>query len=530
MPLLSSIVGYWKLDEASGTRNDSHGTAHLTQSGSPSSTTGKLNDAASFNGTAMQLASASDTTFSFGDTDASCSLWVRLNTKATFQSIFSTANFNVVYNSGLDRFVCNFILPSSSQGVTANALGSPSTGTWYHIVCRHNATTDTISITVNSTNTNSVSNNLGLSTSAGVVRVSDSGGNFLDGDVDEVGVWNKYLSDDEVAELYNSGGTPPSYDTFQDDQALAGTMRCQSTFSGSLTVTEAPACDDYVTGYAKRKKITVDHTNVDSDLTDFPLLVKITDDAEIGAVAHATGQNIRFTSSDGITLLKYERESFSVTGGEATGIFWVKVPTISGSANTDIYIYYDNSSAVDGEDAENVWVDFRQVNHLQESASGPFLDSTSNNVDGTASGGLTSVAGTIGNAIDLDGTNDTHISFSNQSLGSAFAISLIATPATLNLNRQFVSTWNTTGWVFRTGSVSSAQQIEFFDGTNNHVTAGNHLSAGVKSYVAVTLTGSTYTIYHNGVSVYSGSGLATPQTGPGDMLLGNLPGAGTFEV
>ena len=96
----------------------------------------------------------------------------------------------------------------------------------------------------------------------------------------------------------------------------------------------------FLTGYTKRKKITIDKTYVDSDQSNFRLYVPFTNDADIGADIDSDGYNIRFTDSDGTTLLNYERQSFSVNGSnQATGKFWVKVPTVYSATNTDIYIY-----------------------------------------------------------------------------------------------------------------------------------------------------------------------------------------------
>jgi hypothetical protein len=64
----------------------------------------------------------------------------------------------------------------------------------------------------------------------------------------------------------------------------------------------------WLTGWSYRKKLTVDHSKVDSDCSDFPVKVIF----DVGnfdfAKALSTGNDIRFTSSDGETLLKYERE------------------------------------------------------------------------------------------------------------------------------------------------------------------------------------------------------------------------------
>jgi hypothetical protein len=45
----------------------------------------------------------------------------------------------------------------------------------------------------------------------------------------------------------------------------------------------------WLADYIKRKKITISKTNVTADLTDFPLLVKITGDTDIGGTSNADG-------------------------------------------------------------------------------------------------------------------------------------------------------------------------------------------------------------------------------------------------
>jgi hypothetical protein len=120
----------------------------------------------------------------------------------------------------------------------------------------------------------------------------------------------------------------------------------------------------------------------DANLTGFPVEVPIVADADIGAECLASGYDIRFTADDGITLLSYERESFAVASGEATGIFWVK--TSVATAGTYIWCYYGNAAATDGENAEAVWDDdFAAVYHLKDATTSTTLDSTQYDNDGT---------------------------------------------------------------------------------------------------------------------------------------------------
>jgi len=137
----------------------------------------------------------------------------------------------------------------------------------------------------------------------------------------------------------------------------------------------------WLSGWGFRKEITIQDTNVDSNLTDFPCYVKIDADADFHE-ARADGYDIRFTQSDGETLLKYEREYWTGGNGSvATAHFWVKIPSILSTGGATFYVYYGKAGASDGEDAQNVCdANFQAVYHLKESGVTVY-DSTSNNND-----------------------------------------------------------------------------------------------------------------------------------------------------
>ncbi len=138
-----------------------------------------------------------------------------------------------------------------------------------------------------------------------------------------------------------------------------------------LPIQKTQADPGWLSGYNYRKKITIQNAYVDSNLTNFPVYIDITNDSDIGSNALSTGYDIRFTQDDETTLLSYERAYFNISEGVATGHFWVKVPTVNSGSSTDIYIYYGKADATDGEDTYNVWTqDFITVWHLDESGDG----------------------------------------------------------------------------------------------------------------------------------------------------------------
>ena len=87
-----------------------------------------------------------------------------------------------------------------------------------------------------------------------------------------------------------------------------------------------------------RKAITIDHTKVSANQTNFPVLINLASDASLAAHARSDGFDLLFTASDGATVLPYEREQYTNTTGAL--VAWVKVPILSSAADTVLYLYY----------------------------------------------------------------------------------------------------------------------------------------------------------------------------------------------
>ncbi|MBE3131381.1 MAG: DUF2341 domain-containing protein [Acidobacteria bacterium] len=147
--------------------------------------------------------------------------------------------------------------------------------------------------------------------------------------------------------------------------------------------------------WAHRKLITLPIPT--ANLTDFPVEVPIVAGSPasiaIGAHCLASGYDLRFTAIDGVTLLPYERKSFAVVAGEATGIFWVK--TNVATAGTYIWLYYGNAAATD--------VSVAGINE-ELVFNGEFDTDTP---DWTPSNSTLAsvVGGKVGNCLEITGTN-----------------------------------------------------------------------------------------------------------------------------
>lgn len=218
-PLLTDIVAYWKLDEAvDATRADSVGSNNLADLNSVAQATGKIGNAAGFDGTTKHLSIADNSDLSTGDIDFTFSGWVYLNSKASSQAFLGKnsaatggAEYLLMYDIGADRFAFRvYRATDSSVAAVANTLGSPSTGTWYHITCWHDAAADTVNICVNNGAVDSVATGGALQASGAAnfkIGAIDYSGfeYYVNGRVDEMGFWKKVLTSAERTALYAAG-------------------------------------------------------------------------------------------------------------------------------------------------------------------------------------------------------------------------------------------------------------------------------------------------------------------------------------
>jgi hypothetical protein len=164
-----------------------------------------------------------------------------------------------------------------------------------------------------------------------------------------------------------------------------------------------------------KKSLVIDETKVSglNNLTNFPLLIDIFD-SDLRTNVQPDGDDIIFTDDKG-TILDYEIEVFDQTynSTHAHLVTWVRIPSLYATVDTEISMYYGNSTIGSNENPTGVWdTNYDFVLHMnQDPSSSNILDSTSNNFDfyvnpnsGMTTGDL--IDGQTGKALDFDGIND----------------------------------------------------------------------------------------------------------------------------
>lgn len=165
-------------------------------------------------------------------------------------------------------------------------------------------------------------------------------------------------------------------------------------------------CD---TNWAYRKKITFDNTASGENLTDFPVMIKLS--SASGNInfnnTKAGGDDLRFVDpNDPTTALPHQVERWDEPAGEA--IVWVKVPQIDAYSETDyVWMYYGNASATNGEAGTSVWTNNYSLVYQFGNRTGTSTteqDQTTNNLDGTYITSSSVVTGKVGQGISVNGT------------------------------------------------------------------------------------------------------------------------------
>jgi hypothetical protein len=209
--LLNGVVSYWKME---GNSNDSLGANNGVDTNiAYSRTTGKINQGMSTTSTGTGTGVNITTSAALRTTgDCSISLWFNLTVDAQGGLFESGGQAGSPYNNfTLWYFTTQGILwriRDNTGGLPVNIVSAFSTtGVWTHVVGTISGTTATLYVNGVSAGTGTFSgtrNSLTNLTSIGG-GFSDSGERILQGDIDEVGFWNRALTQAEVTALYNGG-------------------------------------------------------------------------------------------------------------------------------------------------------------------------------------------------------------------------------------------------------------------------------------------------------------------------------------
>jgi len=160
-------------------------------------------------------------------------------------------------------------------------------------------------------------------------------------------------------------------------------------------------------GWTYCRPLTINHSSIPEDLTDFPVFVHFLD-ANLSGKTQIDGGDFLFMNGPGVaSRLDHELETYDHSAGDLSA--FVRIPLISSTMDTTVYLYYGNPNCLDREHPQGVWNShFKGVWHLNNDPSDGVIDSTSYANNGTSPTMSTAniINGPVGKCYTFDGIND----------------------------------------------------------------------------------------------------------------------------
>jgi hypothetical protein len=202
-PIVSGCIAYYKLDnDGSGGVSlvDSTGNGNtLTNEGGVTLGTGIIAGDGVFDGSSQYLAVNNATPFTSGN--FSVSLWVNPSDLTNYLSIFGaggSGGFAINSNANSGGIDVNDSTAASDISTTGNL----SVGVWANIVVTNQS--GVTSLYVNRVFQASTTQSMRIIANLNIGAVYNDF-TWFNGQIDEVGVWNRALSNNEILALYNAG-------------------------------------------------------------------------------------------------------------------------------------------------------------------------------------------------------------------------------------------------------------------------------------------------------------------------------------
>lgn len=218
----ANLQGYWRMEND---WNDSSVNAyHLTPTNSPTFTAGKFNLAGNFASVSSQYASIADVSCPNLEISGNqtLALWFKPTTIALMNLIGKNGatNQHQLYMDADGKINSNFSGLSVAGNTHPLILVAAQ---WYFIVFTYDGTNTKIYVdnVVNSVAATGTTND----TNSPFYFGRDNSGTYLNGVIDDVAVWNRALSANEVKSIYNNYQRGPNYLSSTSENGISVTER-----------------------------------------------------------------------------------------------------------------------------------------------------------------------------------------------------------------------------------------------------------------------------------------------------------------
>lgn len=201
----SGLVGLWHLNGHS--KDFSGGNYHGSDTAiTYSKSNGKFGQGAGFNGSSSLINIGNQSAFNFGTGDFTCSFWLKTSTNNYQGGVSKRDTTPKGWSLNMDNANHIEFLCGAVGGYGATSSISPyATGNWVHVVGTRVGNTLKLYINGKLDNTGVDSTTRDVSTTLDLVFgkfYPNSGTFFLTGAIDDVAIWNRALSAQEISRMY----------------------------------------------------------------------------------------------------------------------------------------------------------------------------------------------------------------------------------------------------------------------------------------------------------------------------------------
>jgi len=321
----NSLVSWWRMDDVNATTGviDYMGRNNGTRKGNATQTTaGKMGKGFSFDGidgNYVNIGNKADFNFT-NTTDFTLSAWVYMYSKTNQNFIRKRTNlegmYSLDYTSGSQTWEIYISDGSGSGGDYAYVQYADAnpTNKWVHLVGVYNSTGKNVSLYVNGVNSYSYGNrgnvNLDDFSNADSLTISSNTYYPVNGTIDDVMIFNRSLSADEILSIYNATKYQHTQSNLTDGahtfkaytQDLAGNMNNSGLIQFNVSTTGDtvyPVFSDYYDDNASLTDTGIGHFNVSVANTNGTVILHIngTDIIATNLTSNVYNASTNFTNS-----------------------------------------------------------------------------------------------------------------------------------------------------------------------------------------------------------------------------------------
>ncbi len=233
--LSQNLSAYWNLNEVTATTAyDSFGTSNGTSTGTTVAA-GKLSNARTFNGSSDYIDAGASSVFAPSG-DITISAWIKTTVSPTGDVAIagkggdSNTQYQLRMTGSIDGAGKLKFSHFNGSWYEAISTSTYNNGTWHHVVGVNSS--GTLYLYVDGTQVASAPVTWGTASTGNFLigaRSSATKDIYFSGSIDEVGVWSRALSQQEITDLYNAG----TGQTYSGGGGLNGTVAGTSTTPSS---------------------------------------------------------------------------------------------------------------------------------------------------------------------------------------------------------------------------------------------------------------------------------------------------------